>query len=107
MVDCPCGVLLLICGPPACGKTHMVKKIVASASSRAETPCAFVSLSFDQLYPPDARNAGEVASDSQVSARSSLVATDHTESYPFVSKVTIPSPLALSSLLSAEVVRLL
>ena len=55
MADGPCGVLLLVCGPPACGKTHLVKEIFASDSSRSDSSCSFVSLSFDRLYPSDTR----------------------------------------------------
>lgn len=85
MVDCPYGVLLLVCGPPACGKTHLVKEIVASDSSSSDSPCAFVSLSFDQLYPRDTRK-NSIYSDlsSRVSACDTLVATDHFVDYPYI-----------------------
>lgn len=85
MVDCPYGVLLLVCGPPACGKTHLVEEIVASDSSRSDSPCAFVSLSFDQLYPRDTRK-NSIYSDlpSRVSACDTLVATDHFVDYPCI-----------------------
>ena len=83
MVDCPCGVLLLVCGPPACGKTHLVKEIAASGSFRSDSPCVFVSLSFDQLYPRDTRNsASDSAVLSRVSACNTLVAMAHIEDWP-------------------------
>ena len=85
MVDCPYGVLLLVCGPPACGKTHLVKEIVAGDYSRSDSPCAFVSLSFDQLYPRDTRKSS-IYSDlsSRVSACGTFVATDHFVDYPYI-----------------------
>ena len=79
-MDGPCGVLLLICGPPACGKTYLVKEILASAASKADFPCAFVSLSFDRLYPQDARRFSD--DDSRVSTCITLVVTDRTEDCP-------------------------